>query len=314
MGGFIMKNRRLFLKQILAGGAAIAATPVQAFARNSEKITILHTNDLHSRIEPFSSRDPKFANLGGLSRLSTMVDKIRKVEKNVILLDAGDIFQGTPYFNMFGGELEFKLMSNMKYDASTLGNHDFDNGVDGLIEQLPNAKFSFLNCNYDFSKSKLKDYVKPYKIIEKNGIRIGILGIGIKLEGLVDKKNYGDIIYNDPISNANRVAEELKNQKQCDLVICLSHLGFKYDDPNLVSDIQFAEKSKNIDLIIGGHTHTFLKKPEKIKNADGKKILVNQVGWAGINLGRVDFLVEKLSGDTEISGTNLIVNSLGNIS
>ena len=295
---------------MLAGSASLMALPTQAMSSKAEKITILHTNDLHSRIEPFSELDPKYANLGGLSRLSTMIDQVRKTEKNVILLDAGDIFQGTPYFNLFGGELEFKLMSNMQYDASTLGNHDFDNGVDGLIDQLPHAKFPFINCNYDLSNSNLKEHVQPYKIINKSGIKIGILGVGIELEGLVDIKNYGNIIYLDPIDNANRIASYLKTQEKCDLVICLSHLGYDYGESDEVSDIHLAGKTKNIDLIIGGHTHTFFEKPIKYKNLEKKKVLLNQVGWAGINLGRIDFYIDKLSGDTEIAATNLIVKTL----
>ena len=295
---------------MLAGSASLMALPAQAMSDKAEKITILHTNDLHSRIEPFSELDPKYANLGGLSRLSTMIDEVRKTEKNVILLDAGDIFQGTPYFNLFGGELEFKLMSNMQYDASTLGNHDFDNGVDGLIDQLPHAKFPFINCNYDLNQSNLNEHVLPYKIINKSGIRIGILGVGIELDGLVDKNNYGNIIYLDPIENANRIAAYLKTQEKCDLVICLSHLGYEYDKSDIVSDIHLASKTKNIDLILGGHTHTFFEKPKKYKNVEKKKVLLNQVGWAGINLGRIDFYIDKLSGDTEIAARNLIVKTL----
>lgn len=305
-----MNNRRTFIKQLMAGSASLMALPAQAMSGKAEKITILHTNDLHSRIEPFSESDPKYANLGGLSRLSTMIDQVRKTEKNVVLLDAGDIFQGTPYFNLFGGELEFKLMSNMQYDASTLGNHDFDNGVDGLVDQLPNATFPFINCNYDLSNSRLNEHVLPYKIINKSGIRIGILGVGIELEGLVDIKNYGNIIYLDPIENANRIAKYLKTDEKCDLVICLSHLGYDYGESDKISDIQFANKTKDIDLIIGGHTHTFFEKPLKYKNLEKKKVLINQVGWAGINLGRIDFYIDKLSGDTEIAATNLIVKTL----
>jgi len=305
-----MNNRRTFIKQLMAGSASLLALPSMAMGGKAEKITILHTNDLHSRIEPFPAKDPKYANLGGLSRLSTMIDQVRKTEKNVILLDAGDVFQGTPYFNLFGGELEFKLMSNMQYDASTLGNHDFDNGVDGLIDQLPNAKFPFINCNYDLSNSRLKEYVLPYKIINKSGIKIGILGVGIELEGLVDIKNYGNVIYLDPIENANRIAVYLKSEEKCDLVICLSHLGYDYGKSDIVSDIHLANRTKNIDLIIGGHTHTFFEKPIKYKNLEKKKVLINQVGWAGINLGRIDFYIDKLSGDTEIAATNLIVKTL----
>ena len=304
-----MSKRRKFLKSLLTLSAATLTTPLWAKRSDWVKISILHTNDMHSRIEPFPDNDPKYPGLGGFARLSSKIKNMRTEEENVLLLDAGDIFQGTPYFNMYGGELEFKLMSKMGYYASTLGNHDFDNGVEGLVKQLKHAEFQFINCNYDLSDSPLKEHVLPYKIKEINGIRIGILGVGIELEGLVDKMNYGNIIYNDPISNANRVAKILKSEKHCDLIICLSHLGYSYSDGQ-VSDQDLAMENEHMDLIIGGHTHTFLKRPVKIKSRHNKTCIINQVGWAGIKLGKIDFSIHKISGKTEISARNLIVKTL----
>lgn len=309
-GGSSMNKRRDFLKMLLTGSAALISAPL--LAKNEEEwvsISILHTNDMHSRIEPFPKNDPKYANLGGFARLSSTIKKARDQEKNVILLDAGDIFQGTPYFNLYGGELEFKLMSNMGYYASTLGNHDFDNGIDGLVSKLPYASFQFINCNYDVSNTELKDHVVPYKIKEIDGLRVGILGVGIELEGLVDKRNYGNIIYHDPLVKANETAELLKKEKKCDLIICLSHLGYAYSYDR-VSDRDLAKENKYIDLIIGGHTHTFLDKAVKVKSKYKKTTLINQVGHSGMRLGKVDFKIHKISGETKISGTNLIVKSL----
>ena len=304
-----MKNRREFLKIMATGSAATIASPL--YARNDDwvKLTILHTNDMHSRIDPFPENNPKYAGLGGFARLSGKINSIREEEENTLLLDAGDIFQGTPYFNLFGGELEFKLMSKMGYFASTIGNHDLDNGIDGLVDKLEFAKFQFINCNYDLSQTRLKEHVVPYKIKDIKGIRIGILGVGIELEGLVDKKNYGDIIYNDPITNSQKIAAYLKEEKKCDLVICLSHLGYSYEDER-ISDLDLARENKHIDLIIGGHTHTFFKEPLWIKSKFKKSTLINQVGWAGIELGKIDFHIHKLSGESELYGRNLIVNSL----
>jgi 5'-nucleotidase len=289
-------NRRSFIKTAASLGVygALASLPLNLLAKNkSVKITVLHTNDWHSRIEPFPMDGSSNQGLGGAAGRVALIQKIRKEEENVLLLDAGDIFQGTPYFNFFGGELEYKLMSRMGYDAATLGNHDFDNGIDGIIKQLPHATFEFVNCNYDMSNSALAPHIKSYKIFHKSGIKIGVLGVGIELKGLVPDALYGNIVYNDPVSNANRVAAHLKQQEKCDLIICLSHLGYKYGGTK-ISDIKLAEQSQHIDLIIGGHTHTFLAKPDLIKNKDGKEVIVNQVGWAGINLGRIDYTFEPL--------------------
>ena len=286
-----MTNRRSFIKNTSLGVVGLSFLSKPIFADNKiKKITILHTNDMHSRIEPFSSGIYK--GFGGMAQRSSIIKEIRKKEKNVLLFDGGDIFQGTPYFNYFGGELEFKLMSEMKYDAAVLGNHDFDNGINGLKKQLQHANFPFLISNYDFKNTILKDQFNPYKIFIKDNIKVGVFGVGIELKGLVPKKLYKETVYLDPIENSRFYANKLKNELGCDLVICLSHLGLQYKNKK-ISDITLAKKSKFIDLIIGGHTHTFLKKPKIITNAINKKVIINQVGWGGINIGKIDFIFKQ---------------------
>lgn len=289
-------NRRTFIQKSTAAAAFTALPATSVLGKNqSKKITILHTNDQHSRIEPFEyAEGSRNSNKGGFARRATLIEQIREQEKNVLLLDAGDIFQGTPYFNFYGGELEFKLMSAMQYDVATIGNHDFDNGLDGLRQQLPNATFDFVIANYDFSNTLLEGRFKPYKIIKKDGVKIGIFGLGIELQGLVSKDLYKETTYIDPIETAQEMTNVLKNQN-CDLIICLSHLGFDYGSEDKVSDIVLASKTKHIDLIIGGHTHTFLDAPVEKLNAEGKTVLINQVGWAGLYLGRIDFYLDTMT-------------------
>ncbi len=304
-----MGNRRAFIKQSGLGAIGLSLLPRFLLAKSKDvKLTILHTNDMHSHIHPFTSGRNK--GLGGMAQRAALIKQIREQEEHVLLLDAGDVFQGTPYFNFYGGELEFKLMSEMKYDAATLGNHDFDNGLDGLQKQLPHANFPFLIANYDFSDTILKNTFKPYKIFRKGNLKIGVFGIGIELEGLVPKKLYQNTVYHDPIEKANYYASFLKKNQKCDLVICLSHLGFKYKS-NKLSDMKFAQQTHNIDLIIGGHTHTFLKKPVSQLNLDREKVLINQVGWAGINIGKIDFHFSQNNAEKKVFGRSIFVkNSL----
>ena len=286
-------KRRTFIKNTAATSALVTLSGISlsSFTTTKErKITILHTNDVHSHIDPFPENHPKNPAMGGVARRASLIEQIRKEECNVLLLDAGDIFQGTPYFNYYGGELEFKLMSMMKYDLATMGNHDFDNGIDGFYAQLPHANFEFVSANYDFRNTELDGIVKPYKTFTKEGIKIGVFGLGVQLEGLVDKKLYKETVYNNPIEVATDITRTLKEIEKCDLIICLSHLGFDYkNEPEKPSDIKLAALTQDIDLIIGGHTHTFLDKPTVVKNKAGKEVLVNQVGCYGINLGRIDF-------------------------
>tara|TARA_R110001599_G_scaffold8439_5_gene40943 strand:- start:18007 stop:18921 length:915 start_codon:yes stop_codon:yes gene_type:complete len=290
-------DRRKFIQQTSAAAslAAIGGLTLPSFTTKEKKhITILHTNDTHSHVEPFEATHYKYANKGGVARRATLIETIRKENPNTLLLDAGDIFQGTPYFNYFGGELEFKLMSMLKYDLATIGNHDFDNSINGLYKQLPNANFNFVSANYDFKNTVLDTHVKPYQIFKKDGIKIGIFGLGIKLEGLVNPKMYKETKYLDPIETSQDMSRILKEEQQCDLVICLSHLGYYYRrNPKIISDLNLAKSTQNIDLIIGGHTHTFLPKPTIVKNSNNQNMLVNQVGSYGINLGRIDFYFDQ---------------------
>ncbi len=263
-----------------------------AFGPTTKKhITVLHTNDVHSHIEPFGPEEGRNANLGGVARRATLIEKIRRENPNTLLLDAGDIFQGTPYFNFYGGELEFKLMSKLKYDAATIGNHDFDNGIDGLYAQLPHADFDFVISNYDFSNTIMDGHTKNYKVFTRDGVRIGVFGIGIELKGLVNDNLFKETKYLDPIEIATDISSKLRNEEDCDLVICLSHLGYEYRS-NEISDIKLAKATENIDLIIGGHTHTFLEKPTIVKNKADKSVLVNQAGCYGLYLGRIDFYLD----------------------
>ena len=286
-------KRRNFIKNTAATSAllSLSGLSLSSFSTIREKkITILHTNDVHSHIDPFPENHPRNPSMGGVARRANIIEQIRKEEENVLLLDAGDIFQGTPYFNYYGGELEFKLMSMMKYDLATLGNHDFDNGIDGFFSQLPNANFDFVSANYDFKNTELNGIVKPYKTFLKDGIKIGVFGLGIELEGLVDKKLYKETKYYNPIEVATDITKTLKETEKCDLIICLSHLGFDYkNEKDKPSDLKLAAATQDIDLIIGGHTHTFLDKPVIKTNKVGKQVVINQVGAYGINLGRIDF-------------------------
>ena len=302
-----MSNRRLFIKQSGLGVIGLSLLPQLSFGNNKDiKLTILHTNDMHSHIHPFTSGRNK--GLGGMAQRAALIKQIREQEEHVLLLDAGDVFQGTPYFNVYGGELEFKLMSEMKYDAVTLGNHDFDNGLEGLKKQLTHANFPFLIANYDFSDTILKNTFNPYKVFRKGDLKIGVFGIGIELDGLVPKKLYQNTVYQEPISTANHYANLLKQKEKCDLVICLSHLGFKYKGKKM-SDMTFASQTRNIDLIIGGHTHTFLKKPVKQRNLDKEEVIINQVGWAGINIGKIDYHFSQNDGSKKVSGRSIFVEN-----
>lgn len=299
-------KRRNFIQQTAATGAFIGLGGLSlSFADNTRKhITILHTNDVHSHIEPFGPEHSRNANMGGVARRATLVERIRQENPNTLLLDAGDIFQGTPFFNFYGGELEFKLMSRLKYDAATIGNHDFDNGIEGLYAQLPHADFRFISSNYDFSNTVMDGHVLPHHTFLKDGIKIGVFGLGIELSGLVSDHLYKETKYLDPVEIAQDMTRILKEEKECDLVICLSHLGFDYRS-NKISDIKLAEATKDIDLIIGGHTHTFLEKPEIVTNIAGKKVLINQVGCYGVYLGRIDFYMDR---DKNISAEGVSIS------
>jgi 5'-nucleotidase len=261
----------------------------QAFSAE-RSFTILHTNDVHSRLDPFPADAGSNAGRGGVAARAALIRRIRSEEAHVLLLDAGDIFQGTPYFNMFKGEPEIRAMSQMGYDAGVMGNHDFDAGIGNFADQMAaHGRFPIVMCNYDFTGSPMQNRYVPRLIIRKGGLRIGITGVGIELDGLVPEQLCGGTKYLDPISNAAREAEYLKKKKGCDLVICLSHLGDQYKE-NKVSDEILARETENIDLIIGGHTHRFFDAPRSYVNKSGGKTVVNQVGWGGLRMGRLDYV------------------------
>ena len=288
-------KRRDFIHQTAASTALLSIAGIGWSCTKSKaaKITILHTNDVHSHIDPFGQNEGENSNKGGIARRAALVESVRKENQHTLLLDAGDIFQGTPYFNFYGGELEFRLMSLLKYDVATIGNHDFDNGITGLYSQLPHAKFDFISANYDFSNTIMDTHVKPYKTFIKGGVKIGVFGLGIELKGLVNKEDYKETKYLNPIEIAQDMSRILKTEEECDLIICLSHLGYDYKtSPSKISDLKLAKSTKEIDLIIGGHTHTFLEKPTIVNNAIGKKVIVNQVGCFGLYVGKIDFYFE----------------------
>ena len=301
-------KRRNFIKKTSASLAlaSVGGLTFKSCETKPKHITILHTNDTHSQIEPFDPNHHKFANKGGVARRASLIQKVRNENPNTLLLDAGDIFQGTPYFNYFGGEIEFKLMSLLKYDAATMGNHDFDNSIEGFHRQLPNASFDFVCANYDFKNTILNTLVKPYKIFFKDGIKIGVFGLGIELQNLVSPELFKETTYLDPIEITKDITRELKENENCDLIICLSHLGYHYKNTQKVSDLKLAAATKDIDLIIGGHTHTFLPKPTLVKNVNNETVIVNQVGAYGVNLGRIDFYFDNQS-NKEISNKTIII-------
>lgn len=294
-----MLNRKTFLKQTaLAAGATILG-PSALEAANElapQKLTILHTNDTHSRLEPFPMDGGRNQGLGGVAARTALIESIRQEGNNVLLLDAGDIFQGTPYFNIYKGEPEIKAMTAMGYDACTIGNHDFDAGMENLATQLDrHARFPMLVSNYDFAGTPMEHKTEPWRVIKKGKLKIGLFGVSIEGRGLIPDNLFGATKYLDPVEKSNEMATLLKQEKGCDMVICLSHLGYQYKDDK-VSDEVLAKSTENIDLIIGGHTHTFLDNPVIFKNKKGSDVIVNQVGWAGIILGRLDFEFSKFLG------------------
>jgi 5'-nucleotidase len=284
-------SRKEFLKKstLLATGSLLPMGLVSASSGISinNDITILYTNDTHSRLDPFPMNAKEFAGLGGIARRSSLINQIRSTQKNVLLLDAGDVFQGTSWFDVYGGEVDFKLMSEMNYDAMTIGNHEFDLGPDGFADAAKYADFPFLAANYIVRNTPMASYVQRQIVKEFDGFKIGIFGLGIEFEGVIDRSLTGSVRAANPIRNADQITKYLKNSLRCDYIICLSHLGFYYSDER-VDDHDLANSVENIDLIIGGHTHTFLDQPVVIQKASGKSTYITQMGHSGVRLGRID--------------------------
>ncbi len=261
-------------------------------AQGKVKITILHTNDTHSQVEPTEKTSSPTSDMGGYARRMGVIEKIRSEEKNVILLDAGDYWQGTPYFNFYNGRIEIDAMNRMRYDTATLGNHEFDNGVDSLAAVLAEAKFPVISSNYTFENPQLAEMIKPYIIMNVDGVRVGIMGLTINPEGLIAQSNYKGVTYLDPVFVAKETSGFLKEELKCDLIVCLSHLGA---DPSKseVTDFDIARATEYIDIIIGGHSHQIIDNTTE-KNLVGKDVIIAQMGKSGLYLGRIDLeLVRK---------------------
>jgi len=254
-------------------------------------LVILHTNDTHSQLEPYLTGEGANSEKAGILRREALIRKVRSEETNVLVFEAGDFVQGTPYFNIFKGEAEVDLMNFLKLDAVVLGNHEFDNGIEALASMLKKANFPIVCTNYDVSHTVLKDIVKNWLIVKRGKLLIGVVGACINPKGLIMNSNFDGVIWMDPISTIEARAAWLKEKKKCDVVICLSHLGYENDNGK-PDDLTLAQNSRHIDVIVGGHSHSFLEKPTLKHNLNGDTVIINQVGKSGLYLGRLDLEVK----------------------
>lgn len=261
-------------------------------AQNVKEILLLHTNDMHSRIEPFHENyaDTLLAGKAGMLRRANFIAQQRKEHPELLLFDSGDFCQGTPYFNMYKGDVEVKLMNAMKYDACTIGNHEFDFGLENMARLFKMANFPVVCANYDVTGTVLEGLVKEYIVLERNGLRIGVFGLSPKMEGLVPKAKFGGVKMEDPLAEGQRIATLLREEEHCDLVVCLSHLGWKVDGYN---DVELIENTRGIDIVCGGHSHTYFKAPKTLKNLDGEDVYVSQMGKHGAFVGKMLVKLEK---------------------
>lgn len=279
------------MKRILTILTIAVAVTLTAAAKGRQ-LLILHTNDTHSCVLPLNPNlaDTMLAGRGGFLRRAAMIDQMRKEDKDLLLLDSGDFSQGSPYYTMFKGDVETELMNIMGYDAATIGNHEFDFGLENMARIFRKAKFPIVCANYDFTGTVVEGLVKPYVIIKRKGVRIGIFGLSPKLDGLVMASTCAGVRYSDPIKTANAVADKLKNEEKCDVVICLSHLG--WDEAGL-NDMEMMAKTRNIDLVLGGHSHSYFKTLNHVRNLDGKYVPNDQNGKHGIFVGKITLSLEK---------------------
>lgn len=281
-----MKYKNVF-KHLLFG-VCVVVLHVACHPKAST-ITILHTNDTHSQVEPIE-KGKRDGNLAGYARRMGFIQQERIVSPELILVDAGDFSQGTPYFNFYHGRVEVDALNQMGYDAVTLGNHEFDNGVDTLAAVLKDAQFAVLSANYDVRNTPLEGIVQPYTILTRAGVRVGILGVGVDPTGLISERNFAPVRYLDPITSVQHVASELKNRYHCDVIICISHLGTEYANAQRVSDVQLAKATRYIDVIVGGHTHQIVTNRYE-QNLDGKDVLLTQMGKSGARIGKISLKI-----------------------
>ncbi|SHE75645.1 5'-nucleotidase [Dysgonomonas macrotermitis] len=282
---FTNKINRLKTSRYLVLILMVISTSIVLNAQ--KKLVIIGTNDTHSRIEPLPASDKSYAGMGGVVARATFIDQVRAQNQNVLLFDAGDFVQGTPYFNLFHGRTESDAMNLIKYDAGTLGNHEFDYGLDTLKMIIKRLDYPVVNCNYDFSNTALKGMIKPYIVLKKFGLKIGVVGVGVDPEGLIQKNRYEGMIFKPAVSTTNFYAKILKEKEKCDIIICLSHIGYS-------DDIILAEQSKNIDVIIGGHSHTYMEQPDVRKNLDGKEVVIFQTGKNGSYINKFEVELDKV--------------------
>lgn len=255
-------------------------------------LVILHANDLHSQLEPFPASDTKQGNKGGILRFEALCRQVRAKEPNVLVFVSGDMVQGTPYFNFFKGEAEMLLLNFIKPTAVTLGNHEFDNGIDQLAVMLKHARFPIVCTNYDVEDTPLSGKIQSWLVVRCGQLRVGVVGANINLEGRIDKNNRMGLKYLDPIEMVERTALWLREDKKCDLVVCLSHLGYEARGTT-PDDLKLAARTRSIDVIVGGHSHTLMREPKVVKNLDGEDVIINQCGKSGVVIGRLDLLVRK---------------------
>ncbi len=271
------------MKRIIVTTAALMSAYMVGFAQD---LVVLHVNDTHSHEEPLREKSERDAGLGGVIERAAYVDSVRFADgkRNVLLLHAGDFSQGTSYFTIFNGDIEIDLINAMKYDVITIGNHEFDNGIEDLARRLKNVKCPVVCANYDFSSFELGKYIKPYTIVRRGGLKIGVFGMLTDVSSVVAHDIAEKLVHLDDYATANKWADYLKNTKKCDLVIALTHIGFSGRD----GDKSLVKNTRNIDLVVGGHSHTFLKETVYKTNLDGKEVPIVQDGCWGLNIGQLN--------------------------
>lgn len=257
-----------------------------------KQLVILHTNDTHSCIMPLNPNlaDTALAGRGGFLRRMALIEDERAKTPGLLLIDSGDFSQGSPYYNFYKGEVEVELMNRMGYDVATIGNHEFDFGLENMARIFRMAKFPIVCANYDFTGTSVEGLVKPYTIIKRNGLKIGLFGLSPQPRGLVDTTKFVGVKYLDPVETAERMAALLKTKKKCDVVICVSHLGWENEE---LTDQMLVPATRDIDIVLGGHSHTYMKTLQYVKNVDGKDVPVDQNGKHGIWIGRIVLDLEK---------------------
>lgn len=279
-------HRRRFIGTAAAAGLTLLTGA--AAKRPEPRLVILHTNDTHSRIDPFPMDGGSLQGLAGVSRRKTLIDRIRRENEHVLTLDSGDVFQGTPYYNLYGGEVEIEAMNRMGYQACAVGNHEFDNGMAALAKAMRQSRFKWICSNLHVAGSSLAGLVQPWSVMEVGPFRVGLLGLICRLQGMVSPVNHDGAVYLDPVESSRRAVRALRAEG-CNLIVCLSHIGYKRGrDQEELRDVDLPALVEGIDLILGGHSHTFIDELDTAPRRGGGVTRITQQGWAGIRLGRIE--------------------------